>query len=288
MFALVPCRSIRILTAFCALSFAACGDDDDVSAEPNAETTAGGGASGKAGTAGKGGSSGKAAAAGKGGSGGKPAAGAAGGKAGGGAGKAAAGGTGGKAAAGAAGKAGSGGKAATGTGGKAATGAGGSKAGAGGAGGEDAEDAGTENVATAILAGLTPDGSAAVGDEDAGAVSLKDATATFTQTSSGVRLKVDFLGCDPGQSYPIHIHTGSSCESVTTQGAHWDVPRGEGIPDIECGANGIASVEYTRETDAAKAWTVGDGSVTDVVGHVIVVHSPDGDRVQRVACGKIE
>jgi len=33
MFALVPYRSVRILTVFCALSFAACGDDDEVSTD---------------------------------------------------------------------------------------------------------------------------------------------------------------------------------------------------------------------------------------------------------------
>jgi hypothetical protein len=138
------------------------------------------------------------------------------------------------------------------------------------------------------LVGLALDGSAVVEGEDAGIVSSENATATFTQTATGVTLKVQVTGCEPNEAYPIHIHSGTGCESVAAQGGHWDVPRGEGIPDLECAADRTSTLEYTRaNTDPQGAWTVG-GDENDVVGHVIVIHGPYGDRTLRAACGKIE
>jgi hypothetical protein len=320
MFAFVPRRSVRIFTALCALSLAACGDDDEdpVHGDHNSETAGGAGAAGaksgssgaggKAGAAGKAGSGGKAAA----GAGGKASAGTGGGKAGAG-GKAAAG-AGGKAAAGAGGKAaggargaggagGAGGKGGTGgtggTGGKAAAGAGaggtnagagGTEAGSGGTSGVGGEGGSgpdeTPDVATATLVGLALDGDAVVSGEDAG-MNSENATATFTQTDTGVTLKVEVTGCDANAAYQIHIHSGTSCATVATQEGHWEIPRGEGIPNLECTADGTATLEYTRaNNDPNGAWTV-NGDENDVVGHVVVIHNPY-EPTKRAACGKIE
>jgi Cu/Zn superoxide dismutase len=144
-------------------------------------------------------------------------------------------------------------------------------------------------VATTTLVGLALDGSEAVGGEDAGIVSTENATATFTQTPSGVTLRVELTGCDVGQSYPIDIHAGRSCKNVTTQGEHWDGLRGIEIPELVCGADRTVLLNYTRaNSDPVMAWTVGDGRATDVVGHVLIVHGPYDDRTLRASCGVIE
>jgi hypothetical protein len=39
-----------------------------------------------------------------------------------------------------------------------------------------------------------------------------------------VDLTVDVMGCEDGKSYPVHIHEGSSCDSVMSQGQHWGAP----------------------------------------------------------------
>lgn len=111
-------------------------------------------------------------------------------------------------------------------------------------------------------------------------------TATFVSGSSGVKLTVMVSGCTDGKSYPIHVHQGTSCESVMAQGPHWDMTRGEGIPNITCG-NGQGATTHTRSgDDAMTAWTVGDGGATDVVGHVVVIHDADTS-AWRIACGPI-
>jgi hypothetical protein len=62
------------------------------------------------------------------------------------------------------------------------------------------------------------------------------------------------------------------------------VLRGEDIPDIKCSA-GMGSTVTSRSTpDVRLLWTIGGEALTNVVGHVIVVH----DGSARIACGKIE
>jgi hypothetical protein len=309
MLAVLPPRSVCTLAAICALSLGACGGRHlgGVGQVAESETAAGKGAAGKAGStgskAGSGGSSGRAGASGRAGTGGRA-------------------GAGGKVAAGA------GGKAAAGEGGRVTAGASGSKPAAGGgdpgqasaagqvraagettagAGGEAGQKAGPAGdgsevggtggtapnesfgMATATLVGLLLDGSEAVGGEEAGTVSTENATATFTQTASGVTLQVELTGCDVGQSYPIDIHAGRSCKDVTTQGDHWDGVRGIEIPELVCGADRTVSLNHTRtNSDPATAWTVRDGRATDVVGHVLIIHGPYNDRTLRASCGAIE
>jgi Cu/Zn superoxide dismutase len=111
-------------------------------------------------------------------------------------------------------------------------------------------------------------------------------SANFASNSKGVNLSVMISGCQSGKKYPIHIHQGSSCESAMTQGGHWDMMRGEGIPDITCGGRAGATTLMRPNTDASLAWTVGDGSATDLVGRTVVIHDADNP-MQRIACGVI-
>jgi hypothetical protein len=60
--------------------------------------------------------------------------------------------------------------------------------------------------------------------------------------------------------------------------------RGEGINPIVCMGT-MGSTALTRSTpDVRITWSIGGDPMTDVVGHVIVVHNANGDRI---ACGKI-
>jgi len=104
--------------------------------------------------------------------------------------------------------------------------------------------------------------------------------------ADSVTVTITLTGCVTGKAYPVHIHTGSACTDTTTQGGHWDMTRGEGIPNIMCtGTTGTTTLNRPA-TDATLKWSVGDGSATDVIGHTIVVHDPDVP-MTRIACGTI-
>jgi hypothetical protein len=111
-------------------------------------------------------------------------------------------------------------------------------------------------------------------------------SANFASNANGVNLTVMVSGCQSGKEYPIHLHQGSSCESAMTQGGHWDMTRGEGIPNIKCGGRQGATTLMRAKTDATTAWSVGDTSATDVVGRTVVIHDAD-DPTIRIACGVI-
>ena len=111
-------------------------------------------------------------------------------------------------------------------------------------------------------------------------------TATFTQSGTDVTVSITLNNCVTGKAYGTHIHTGSACTDNTTQGGHWDMTRGEGIPSITCSGTSGTSMLTRANTDATTMWTLGDGSATDVIGHVIVVHDPDVP-MTRIACGPI-
>jgi Cu/Zn superoxide dismutase len=114
-------------------------------------------------------------------------------------------------------------------------------------------------------------------------------TATFTQSGSNVTLVVALTNCPQGV-HPMHIHQGSSCASVDTQGMHWDSPRGDnigsGTGQITCLADSTAMLTYTRMGTDPKPWTVGGLAASDVVGHVLVVHGINNTD-QRHGCGEI-
>ncbi|HTL32608.1 MAG TPA: superoxide dismutase family protein [Kofleriaceae bacterium] len=104
--------------------------------------------------------------------------------------------------------------------------------------------------------------------------------------ADSVTVTITLNGCTAGKAYPVHIHQGSACTDATTQGGHWDMTRGEGIPNIMCSGT-TGTTTYNRvATDATLKWSVADGSATDVVGHTIVVHDADTPTT-RIACGTI-
>jgi hypothetical protein len=104
--------------------------------------------------------------------------------------------------------------------------------------------------------------------------------------ADSVTVTINLTGCVTGKAYPVHIHTGAACTDTTTQGGHWDMTRGEGIPNIMCNGTTGSTVYNRAATDATLKWSVGDGSATDVIGHTIVVHDPDNN-MTRIACGTI-
>jgi Cu/Zn superoxide dismutase len=142
--------------------------------------------------------------------------------------------------------------------------------------GEDAggEDAG-EPVPTAVATIVEAEGGTGI-----------MGTVTFTQRGTDVEVVYDVTSCPDG-SHPTHIHQGDGCGSRGEQGMHWDVPRGEMIPDVVC-SGGNGDLTYTRDDrEPDLTWTIGDSEVSDVVGHPVIIHgSPDAD--QRIGCGVIE
>src|SRR5258706_11678586 len=110
------------------------------------------------------------------------------------------------------------------------------------------------------------------------------ATGTFTQSGTDVLLSVTLSGCVAGKTYNTHIHQGSDCTDTMTQGGHWDMTRGEGIPAIMC--TGTTGTTFTTRsaTPDVTAWSVGGNATTNVIGHVLVVHDPDM-ATTRIGCG---
>jgi len=239
---------ICISFVVCALTSAGCTDEGT---DGNAGAGAPGGLGGVGGTGGAGGVGGVAGTAGSGGVGGV-------------AGVGGTGGTGGVG--GAAGASGAGG--AGGVGGAGGAGGAGGMAGGGGAGGM----AGGKSTAIAHVMAFgtgTVTGTVLFGKQGA------DVTATFA------------LATCPDGMHGVHIHQGTSCADEMSQGAHWDMTRGEGMPDLLCVA-GTASGLYTRSSaDPTLAWSIGGDPMTDIVGHVLVVHD-NVDPMVRVGCAVIE
>jgi hypothetical protein len=89
-------------------------------------------------------------------------------------------------------------------------------------------------------------------------------------------------GCRAGAKYPIHIHVGKTCADSM---GHWDTPRGDSITDVTCAGNVGTDTYISSNSDPKLAWTVGDGSATDIVGKTIVIHDPD--TAVKIACGQI-
>jgi Cu/Zn superoxide dismutase len=110
-------------------------------------------------------------------------------------------------------------------------------------------------------------------------------TATFSQQPAGVTVEIMLSNCPDGV-HPVHIHEGTSCADAMMQGAHWNMTRGEGIPDITC-AGGTGVSTYTRmPTPAELAWSIGGDAATSVVNHAFVVHNND-EMKTRIGCGVI-
>lgn len=112
-------------------------------------------------------------------------------------------------------------------------------------------------------------------------------SATFTKgASSDVMLTIALANCMAGKAYPVHIHAGTSCTDIASQGDHWGPARGEGIPDVTC-VNDTGTGLHTRTAaNPMTGWTIGGDALTNVVGHAFVVHSADMP-MRRIACGVI-
>ena len=118
-------------------------------------------------------------------------------------------------------------------------------------------------------------------------------TAVFTNVASGVQVVVTLANC-PAGAHPIHIHEGTSCTSMTTQGMHWGGTGGPGENigpnggEITCTAAMTGTLTYTRPiTPTATAWTIGSPSASNVIGHAMIVHSSTNAN-DRHACGVIQ
>lgn len=194
--------------------------------------------------------------------------------------------------------AGSGGAAGTGMGAGLAAGSGGEAGATGAEAGSGAAGMGMDAAATGAAGMAAPASDAAAGTaapgpgpQQSGAGGAEApasiiGTASFASNPNGVNLTVMVSGCQSGKEYPIHLHEGGSCESAMTQGGHWDMTRGEGIPNIRCGGRAGATTLMRPKSDPSTAWSVGDGSPTDVVGRTVVIHDAD-DPMVRIACGVI-
>lgn len=122
-------------------------------------------------------------------------------------------------------------------------------------------------------------------------------TAVFVAVANGVQVTINLSNC-PAGVHGIHIHQGMACTNETTQGMHWggsgtatNPTRGEGIGtgtgEITCNAQMQGGpLVYTRmNTSADTTWTIGGSTVTNVVGHPIVVHGLTA--TAREGCGVI-
>jgi Cu-Zn family superoxide dismutase len=155
-------------------------------------------------------------------------------------------------------------------------GVGGAIAGAGGAGGAIAGSGGAGGAGASMtaVATIAPFGTGTV-----------TGTVTFTQSGTDVTVVVSLQNCPDGM-HGVHVHQGTSCLDANTQGGHWDMTRGEGIPDVIC-SGGAGTAMHTRvAADPTLAWSIGGAPATNLVGHVFVVHDP-GDLAPRIGCGAI-
>lgn len=113
-------------------------------------------------------------------------------------------------------------------------------------------------------------------------------SASFVTTGTDVTFSMMVNGCRAGRAYPVHIYDGTSCENAMTQGGHWDLTRGDGIPNLVCatGRHGMLLLVRESALDMSVAWSIGDGAASDIVGHTLVIHDGDDPSV-RIACGVI-
>lgn len=135
--------------------------------------------------------------------------------------------------------------------------------------------------------GLSPESMAASSDPGGPPPSITG-SANFVTTGTDVTFSMTVKGCRPGRAYPVHIYEGTSCENAMTQGGHWDMTRGDGIPNMLCavGRQGMLLLVRDSTVDLSNAWSIGDGRASDIVGHPLVIHDGD-DPSLRIACGVI-
>jgi superoxide dismutase, Cu-Zn family len=152
------------------------------------------------------------------------------------------------------------------------------------------DDEGSKMVAEAEIAGT---GATAV-----------DAYVLFAKVDGVVGVSVQVMA-GPEGVHGVHIHQEPACGNAGNDaGGHWDGtatagdPAGHGLPDgttkhlgdlgnITVGADGTGTLATSNA-----GWTLGDGALTDVVGHSVILHmnADDGTMASagtRLACGVI-
>ena len=129
-------------------------------------------------------------------------------------------------------------------------------------------------------------------------------TMTFTANAASVRLNISIANVPPSSVHGFHIHAGTSCgPDGTAAGDHWNpmnVAHGEwsegvhhlgDIGNIDARLDGTGADEIMTDL-----WTVGTGSMDDVVGRTAVLHAnaddyvtqPNGNTGAPIACGVIQ
>lgn len=138
-------------------------------------------------------------------------------------------------------------------------------------------------------------------------------SASFTPGTGNVTITGTVMGLAPNSIHGFHIHELGACTDTvdaTTQmpvvggaaGGHWNpAMHMHGAPEamthlgdlgnITADAAGVATLNITKA-----GLTVADGSMTDVVGHALIVHANPDDLVSqpvgmaggRAACGVIQ
>ena len=96
-------------------------------------------------------------------------------------------------------------------------------------------------------------------------------------------MNVTLAGCPEGP-HALHLHANPACgDNANAAGGHWS-PQGEGIADIQCGADGAAKFSLQA---ARGVWSIGGPAVSDLLRHAVILHAGPGqpDPAARIACG---
>lgn len=146
-------------------------------------------------------------------------------------------------------------------------------------------------AATAVFDAGPPQSVAAMAPLQGTSVS---GSAVFTHEIFGdnsVTLAITLSGVVPDGMHGIHIHQTPDCSAVDGEsaGPHWNPLGGPeaGIPvEDQLGELGNIMISGGAGTLSLSKpmWTLGDGALTDVIGHAVVLHL-EIDAGARIACG---
>lgn len=139
-----------------------------------------------------------------------------------------------------------------------------------------------------------------------GADGKETGTATFTQTPSGVLMKVAVKGVPPGE-HALHVHAIGKCEPpFTSAGGHFnpdnrkhglmaaDGHHAGDMPNLTIPQSGELTAEVLNASITLEKGK--PNSVLDADGSALVIHAgkddyktdPTGDAGGRIACGVIQ